>query len=97
MYGGLGCKLLESGPSFWFVDIQRGGKQAAFETADAELLKVIVPHLARAAELRRQFQSARILESAFSRLPFVRCSGARIRSRENDDSDPSGTRFIFDR
>lgn len=70
MYGGLGCKLLESGSSFWYVDIQRGSKQAAFETADAELLRVIAPHLARAAEIRRQFQSTRVLTSAFSHLPF---------------------------
>jgi DNA-binding CsgD family transcriptional regulator/PAS domain-containing protein len=70
MYDGIGCKVLESGPSFWIFDVQRGRAQAAFETADAELLNVIVPHLARAAEISRQFQSTHILAATFSHLPF---------------------------
>ncbi|MDF2114666.1 LuxR C-terminal-related transcriptional regulator [Roseiarcaceae bacterium H3SJ34-1] len=70
MYGGLGCKVLEAGSSYWYFDVQRGYGQASFETADAELLRTIVPHLARAAEIRRKFQSAQHLASTFSQLPF---------------------------
>ncbi len=70
MYGGIGCKVLESGPSFWMFDVQRGRTQAPFDAADAELLDVIVPHLARAVEISRQFQSTRLLAATFSDLPF---------------------------
>lgn len=70
MYGGMGCKVLESGPSYWFFDVQRGRSQDAFDTADAELLQAIVPHLARAAEISRKFQSTQLLASTFSHLPF---------------------------
>jgi DNA-binding CsgD family transcriptional regulator/PAS domain-containing protein len=70
MYGGLGCKVLQSGPSCWYFDVQRGRGQEHFEADDAELLRLIVPHLARAAEIRRKFQSAQHLASTFSQLPF---------------------------
>lgn len=70
MYGGLGCKILQSGPSFWYFDVQRGRRQEHFEAEDAELLQVFVPHLVRAAEIRRKFQSAQHLTSTFSQLPF---------------------------
>jgi DNA-binding CsgD family transcriptional regulator/PAS domain-containing protein len=70
MFGGLGCKVLESGSSYWYFDVQRGSGQADFEAADAELLRLIVPHLARAAEIRRKFQSTQHLASTFSQLPF---------------------------
>ena len=70
MYGGIGCKVLESGSSFWIFDTQRGRTQAAFETADAELLNVIVPHLARAVEISRQFQSTQLLAATVSHLQF---------------------------
>jgi DNA-binding CsgD family transcriptional regulator/PAS domain-containing protein len=70
MYGGLGCKILQSGPSFWYFDVQRGRGQEHFEAEHAELLRLIVPHLARAAEIRRKFQSAQLLASTFSHLPF---------------------------
>jgi len=70
MFGGLGCKVLETGSSYWYFDVQRGHGQAGFEAADAELLRIIVPHLARAAEIRRKFQSAQHLASTFSQLPF---------------------------
>ena len=53
MFGGLGCKVLETGSSYWYFDVQRGHGQAGFEAADAELLRIIVPHLARAAEIGR--------------------------------------------
>ena len=51
MYNGLGSKVLQSGPSFWYFDVQRGRHQEQFEATDTELLQVIVPHLARAAEI----------------------------------------------
>ena len=70
MYGGIGCKVLESGPSFWIFDVQRGRTQAAFEKADAELLSAVVPHLARAVEISRQFQSTQLLAATFFHLPF---------------------------
>ena len=70
MYGGLGCKVLESGSSYWYFDVQRGRRQAAFEARDAELLGIIAPHLARAADIRRKFQSVQLLASTFSHLPF---------------------------
>jgi DNA-binding CsgD family transcriptional regulator/PAS domain-containing protein len=70
MHDGIGCKVLESGPSFWMFDVQRGRTQAAFEAADAELLGVIAPHLARAVQIGRQFQSSQLLAATFSHLPF---------------------------
>lgn len=70
MYGGIGCKVLESGASYWYFDVQRGRRQAGFESNEVELLQTIVPHLTRAAEIRRQFQSTQILASTFDRLPF---------------------------
>ena len=70
MYGGLGSKLLQSGPSIWFFDVQRGRNQAAFEPGDADLMRQLVPHLSRAAEISRGLHLAQTLASAFSFLPF---------------------------
>ena len=70
MYGGLGSKLLQSGPSIWFLDVQRGRNQATFEAGDADLMRLLVPHLSRAAEISRSFQAADALASTFSLLPF---------------------------
>ena len=70
MHDGIGCTVLESGPSFWMFDVQRGRTQPAFDMADAELLNVIVPHLARAVQIGRQFQSTQLLAATFSHLPF---------------------------
>jgi DNA-binding CsgD family transcriptional regulator/PAS domain-containing protein len=70
MYDGIGCKVMESGPSFWAFDVQRGRTQAAFEAADAELLGVIAPHLVRAVQISRQFQPTQLLAATFSHLPF---------------------------
>lgn len=84
MYGGLGSKLLVSGRSFWFFDVQRGRKQAAFGNSDAEILQMFIPHLARAVELSSKFQSMQVWESAFEGLPFgvmlVDCQMQIIRS-----------------
>ena len=70
MHGGMGCKLLESGSSYWFVDIQRGPKQETFTGKDSELLRTLVPHLARAVEIGRNVRLAQGLGLAVSRLPF---------------------------
>jgi DNA-binding CsgD family transcriptional regulator/PAS domain-containing protein len=70
MYDGIGCKVLQSGSSYWYFDVQRGHGQPAFGGEDAELLRIIVPHLARAADISRNLQSAKHLASTFSELPF---------------------------
>lgn len=51
MYGGIACKLVVSGSSFWFFDVQRDRNQPAFDAADASLLRLLTPHLTRAARL----------------------------------------------
>jgi len=70
MYGGIASKLMVDGPSCWFFDVQRGRNQEAFDAADAELLKFIVPHMLRAVDLSRRFQSAQLLASGYQLLPF---------------------------
>jgi DNA-binding CsgD family transcriptional regulator len=70
MYGGIGCRLMESGSSFWFVDVQRGQGQEAFDANDIALMQTITPHLTRATQMSRTFQSSRLLASTFSYLPF---------------------------
>lgn len=70
MYAGIGCKVLESGPSFWCFDVQRGHRQPGFESSDVELLQTLVPHLGRAVEIKRQFQFTQLLASTFAHLPF---------------------------
>jgi DNA-binding CsgD family transcriptional regulator len=70
MYDGIGCKILESGSSYWYVDIQRGRNQAAFDQTEVKLMQTIVPHLARAASIGWKFQSSQLLTSAFGLLPF---------------------------
>jgi DNA-binding CsgD family transcriptional regulator len=71
MYGGLACKLLTSGPSDWFLDIQRGRHQDAFARSEYELFEFIAPHIRRSVEIRRQFGAAQGLSSvSTSRLPF---------------------------
>lgn len=70
MYGGIASKLFSSGNSVWIFDVQRGRNQAAFDANDTELLRHLVPHLARATEISRQIKSTQALASAFSYLPF---------------------------
>ena len=70
MYGGLGSKLLASGPSFWFLDVQRGRNQPAFDAAEAEVLQLIARHIARAAQLGRRLQLAQALASGYAHVPF---------------------------
>lgn len=70
MYDGLGCKLMQTGDSFWFLDIRRGRNQPLFEASDTVLLDLIAPHLARATQISRRFQSSQLAASTFSHLPF---------------------------
>lgn len=70
MYGGLTCKLLSSGSSYWFLDIQRGRNQPAFDDKESALLAVLSPHLRRAASISRHFKATRALSLAASSLPF---------------------------
>ncbi|HEY0220195.1 MAG TPA: LuxR family transcriptional regulator [Afipia sp.] len=70
MYSGMGCKLLELGDSFWFLDIRRGRNQRSFESSDIALLDIIAPHLARATQISKRFQSTQLTASTFSHLPF---------------------------
>lgn len=53
MYGGLACRLTESGPAFWFFDVQRGRNQEAFDDSDTALLALLFPVLRKVAEIRR--------------------------------------------
>lgn len=53
MYGGIGSRILEAGPSFWFFDVQRGRNQDAFDAQDAALLERLTPIMTRVAALRR--------------------------------------------
>lgn len=70
MFGGLTSKLLVSGESWWFFDVQRGRKQPQFEASDAELLERIGSHLRRAIQISCQGQMARVLFSSLSHLSF---------------------------
>lgn len=70
MYGGLSSKLMTSGSSCWFFDIQRGRKQEEFDSADLELFALLAPHIRRSIEIGRQLQLARLFSSTFSHLPF---------------------------
>jgi DNA-binding CsgD family transcriptional regulator/PAS domain-containing protein len=70
MYGGIACKVLASEQSSWMFDVQRGRGQPAFEASDMDLLKLLAPHLSRAADIRRQIQSTRLAASTLSDVPF---------------------------
>lgn len=54
MYGGIACRLAESGSSYWFFDVQRGQKQERFDSNDTALLERLSPLLRKVAELTRQ-------------------------------------------
>lgn len=51
MYGGLACKVVRSGSSVWFFDVQRGRNQCIFDARDTAIIQKILPHFRRAAEL----------------------------------------------
>jgi DNA-binding CsgD family transcriptional regulator len=71
MYGGLTSKLLASGQSSWFFDVQRGRNQVEFDGTDLELLKTISSHLSRAIEIGRQTRIGQLISSSLSHLPFA--------------------------
>ncbi|UDL87941.1 helix-turn-helix transcriptional regulator [Mesorhizobium sp. PAMC28654] len=70
MHHGIACNLASSSDAYWFVDIQRGARQPAFEDADVDLLQKIAPHILRAGQIGRNFQAGSLLALSFSHLPF---------------------------
>lgn len=54
MYGGIACRLAETGSSSWFFDVQRGKNQESFDAAEAALLGQLAPLLSKVTELSRQ-------------------------------------------
>lgn len=70
MHHGIACNLASSSDAYWFVDIQRGARQPAFEDADVDLLQKIAPHILRAGQIGRSLQASPLLSSSFLHLPF---------------------------
>jgi DNA-binding CsgD family transcriptional regulator len=70
MYGGASSKILSSGPSVWFVDVQRGKNQDTIGGTEAEMFEIIARHMRRAVEIGQKFQTRGALSSASSLLPF---------------------------
>lgn len=68
MYGGIACRLLASGQHFWLFDVQRGRTQTAFEAQDVKLLRMLTPHLTRAASFGASFQESQARLSALPDL-----------------------------
>jgi hypothetical protein len=68
MHHGLASKLLVSGPSLWFVDVHRGANSTDFHADDVELFALLTPHIRRAAEMGRNFQTAQAMAATFSNL-----------------------------
>lgn len=60
MYGGLGSRLIEFGDSYWLFDVQRGRKQAPFDSDDIALLDRLAPILCRVAAISRQVGRLRL-------------------------------------
>jgi len=71
MFGGIACKLSSVGPSFWFVDVQRGRRQEAFDGDDTASLQQLAPHFARAAKISRAVNVAGVMSSVFDQLDFA--------------------------
>ncbi|QND55071.1 hypothetical protein HB779_24755 (plasmid) [Phyllobacterium sp. 628] len=70
MYDGLCCKLSDTADGIMFVDVRRGAHQTAFDSKDAELFGLLVPHVERASQISQQLRLANALMATFSRLPF---------------------------
>lgn len=70
MYRGLGDKILTTDRSFWYLGVHRGRQQPGFDAHDVELMRLVASHLARATEIFRRFDSARMLSAAHANLPF---------------------------
>ncbi len=60
MYGGLGCRLAESGGSQWFFDVQRGQRQEPFGAEETALLQRLAPLLRRVALLSAEMSHVRL-------------------------------------
>jgi len=71
MFGGIACKLSAVGQSFWFVDVQRGRYQPAFDGNDVACLEQLAPHLARAAQISRAVRVAGVMGSVFDQFNFA--------------------------
>ncbi|WID97422.1 helix-turn-helix transcriptional regulator [Bosea vestrisii] len=54
MYGGLGCRLLDTGSSYWLCDVQRGRRQDPFDAAELALFERLMPVMRRVTLLRQQ-------------------------------------------
>lgn len=70
MHGGIAVKLMESGPSFWIFDVQRGRRQSMFGAEEMSVLTYLSPHLLRATQINQKFATVQPLALAFSHLPF---------------------------
>jgi len=60
MYGGMACRTLEGGGSFWFVDVQRGRNQERFTPEDIALFEHMSALARRVAELQRHLGHLKI-------------------------------------
>lgn len=70
MYGGIGCRLIDTPGGSWFFDVQRGARQPGFDAAALGLVGLLVPHLQQAMSLSlRAGLGAKARESLDS-LPF---------------------------
>lgn len=58
MHGGLICKVLSAGDSYWFFDVQHGRRQT-FDATEAALMRLLVPQIRRATEIGRRLQIER--------------------------------------
>lgn len=70
MYDGIAVKLVQTGSSVWFFDVQRGRNQPRFQESDLELLRLLSTHLKRASELGSLFGRQTSLQRSFAYLPF---------------------------
>ena len=70
MYGGVACKLIAKGSSFWFFDVQRGRTQAAFDSNELLLMGEIAPHLRRATQISQKLGAVSVMAATFEQLPF---------------------------
>lgn len=94
MYGGLGCRLAVSGPSSWFVDVQRGRRQQSFSNEDAAMFSRLVPHFVQSLALSRRYREAQASLAALDRVPFgVVLVDARLRIV----SENAAARALLDR
>lgn len=80
MYSGLSANLRADDGGYWFLDVQRGQRQAEFGRADTRLMDLFLPHILRAGRVASMAYQ-RSLETTVSSLDhgtFVLDSGCRI-------------------